>query len=476
MKKKIKIFNRSSFNLAISWLKKNKFTILLISLFTIELLSRFYQMDVRTPFGYDQVDNAWAAKRLIIEHKFPIVGMVAKQNSGIYIGPLYYYFVSIFYFLTNLNPVASNLIAGVTSIFTFWTIYLVTKKLFNKEVALIAAFINTFSYLAIIFDGIQWPVNFLPSISLIIFYLLYKIINGDVKKLIYLALAVGIVFNIHFTAIFFPIIVFLSLPLFPWNFNTIKYILVSTIVFIIFLIPNLVFYILNSKAYASNSSYLSSYYHGFHLRRFVQLVNDQSIEFVQFLLVPWLGIFRSAIVPIFFVVYWLDNNISEKKKFLYLVGLWFVVPWLVFTTYKGEISDYYFVGLGHTDLAIAASSPEEALQLAREYRRVRQTSRLKQYHPFAIPYLIQMAGEEFNQFEQSKANFRKLAHTGLDQTIRVINYHEHNPMGEPTPHIDSSLDAAIMRENMSVEGFVAHAVDELIDEIGQLPAPELSSV
>ena len=26
----------------------------------------------------------------------------------------------------------------------------------------------------------------------------------------------------------------------------------------------------------------------------------------------------------------------------YLIGLWFIVPWFVFSTYKGEISNYYF--------------------------------------------------------------------------------------------------------------------------------------
>lgn len=41
-------------------------------------------MEVLNPFGWDQVDNAWAAQNMIVNHKFPLLGMVAKQNSGIY--------------------------------------------------------------------------------------------------------------------------------------------------------------------------------------------------------------------------------------------------------------------------------------------------------------------------------------------------------------------------------------------------------
>ena len=33
--------------------------------------------------------------------------------------PLYYYFAAFIYLLTNLDPIASGIIAGITSIFSF---------------------------------------------------------------------------------------------------------------------------------------------------------------------------------------------------------------------------------------------------------------------------------------------------------------------------------------------------------------------
>ena len=185
---------------------KSKANIIVLIIFGFEIFLRFYQMDIKNPFGWDQVDNAWAAKNILVNHWFPLVGMVAKGNSGIYIGPLYYYLISIFYWITNFNPIASGIIAGLTSIFSFWVIYYVLRKLISKGAAIIGVIINTFALPLIISDRVQWPVNFIAPISLLVFYLLYRVIQGDIKKIMPLAILVGISFSVHFTSLFFPII------------------------------------------------------------------------------------------------------------------------------------------------------------------------------------------------------------------------------------------------------------------------------
>ena len=52
-------------------LLKNKFLIIVFVIFLFELFLRTYQLDLKNPFGYDQVDNAWVAKNLIEEGKLP---------------------------------------------------------------------------------------------------------------------------------------------------------------------------------------------------------------------------------------------------------------------------------------------------------------------------------------------------------------------------------------------------------------------
>lgn len=324
-------------------LSKNKQYLLLVIIFLVSISLRLYQVEIKSPFGYDQVDNAWAAKNFIVNGQWPLVGMVAKANSGIYIGPLYYYFVSFFYFIFNLNPIASTAISLVSSIITFFVIFYITKKMFSIELALIAVLINTFCFKIILFDQVQWPVQLLPAISFLIFYFLYKVITGDVKKMIPLAIFTGVAFNLHFTAIFFPIIIFLSLPFFPRNRKTFKYMLCSLPCFLIFLIPNIIYLIINSTANLTTSSYLSTYYHGFHLQRMFQIMGDAFIQFDPYLAIDSVKPFKFLLLPLFFIIFYLKPLSLKKSRFLYLVLLWFVIPWLVFTTYSGEISDYYFI-------------------------------------------------------------------------------------------------------------------------------------
>jgi 4-amino-4-deoxy-L-arabinose transferase-like glycosyltransferase len=325
-------------------LVRDKFIVAVFILFLIHLFFTFFNMSKWAAFDWDQVDNAWAAARIILAHKYPLIGMVAKQNSGMYIGPLYYYLVSIFYFFTRLDPIASPILAGLTRIFDFFVVYMVSRKLFNKYVALVATILYTFSAYAIQVERSQWPVNFVAPLSMLAFLYLYEIAKGNSKYFIHLGVTLGLFFNIHFTALFFPIIGLLSLPIIPLKKIQWKYVVITAVVLGIFLLPQIVYYLQQSSGLNAYSSYASSYYHGFHPRRFLQLTHDAFIKFQSILgstfpaLKDWVILF----VPLFAFAIFKSEKKHAARKITYLTALWFLVPWIVFTTYSGEISDYYF--------------------------------------------------------------------------------------------------------------------------------------
>jgi hypothetical protein len=171
---------------------------------------------------------------------------------------------------------------------------------------------------------------------------LYKVLIENPKYLLFLALVMGFSLNVHFTSIFYPLIVLLCLPFFPWSKQTVKYILLSIPIFLIFLIPNFLAEILSRNSHTNSLvSYINAYYHGFHLTRVLQLTHDAFVEF-QLIMRGWFHDMNYLLVLAFYTVYFLIK--PTKKKFImsYLIGLWFIVPWFVFATYKGEISNYYF--------------------------------------------------------------------------------------------------------------------------------------
>lgn len=327
----------------IGFIKKHKLWIIFFLTLALHIFLRFYQLEIRSFFSWDQVDTAWKTKEIILDNKFPLLGPAARWGSGIFIGPAYVYIGALFYFLTNLDPIASGIFAGVVSIVSFFTIFWVTKKIFSNEVALIAVIMNTVSFSAIQFDRIQWEVNFVPIISLILFYALYKIIIDRKEKYVFLlSFILGSAFHGHLTtAVFLPIITIFSLPLFPWSRKLIKYCIFSLPLFLIWLVP-IAIAVISTSLVQHSANYTSTSLHGFHFRRFTQLTGDAFIEFQTFFRVSGIGSYlKFLFLPAFYIIYYLKSG-KKSIVFFYLIFLWYIVPWVVFALYSGEISNYYF--------------------------------------------------------------------------------------------------------------------------------------
>ncbi len=338
----MKRFNTFSKSWKLKMSKKQLCIVLFILLFALHFFLRVYKLEEINPFGWDQVDNAWAASSILVGHDYPLVGMQAKNNSGIYIGPLYYYFVAAVYAFTQLDPIASAYIALISSAIGFVTLFFVTLKIFSRSTAFVAVGIYTVSLYGILFDRIQWPVNFIMPLSLLIFYALFRVLQGKEKYVLLLTLCIGLSFHVHFTAVFYPLIVFMALPFFPRTKKMILYTLSSILLFLIFLSPVLIAMMTKKSSGGDMGTYIESNSHGFHLRRFFQLTKDAVIKFDSIIRWKELAFMKYVALPLFFLTYVIEKKNKERLLLCYLIGLWFLVPWFVFSLYKGEISDYYF--------------------------------------------------------------------------------------------------------------------------------------
>jgi 4-amino-4-deoxy-L-arabinose transferase-like glycosyltransferase len=324
----------------------NSFIVYILVLFAAHIFFSFYKLQERAVYGWDQVDNAWAAIRILNEGKYPLLGMIAKGNSGMYIGPFYYYLVALFYWVTHLNPIASPILAGCTSIFGFLSIYFVSHRLFGKRVAVWSCLIYTCSFSIIRTEHNQWPVNFIAPLSILIFYFLHESLTKHIKYLLPAAFFTGLAFHMHFTAVFYPVIFLCTLPWYPKTTQTLKFLLLSLVLFLLLQTPQIIYYFDNNTGAVGNYIlYFNTYYHGLHLRRILQLVHDAFIEFEAIIGVPY-KFLRPAVflyVPLFMFLSWNDTRLKNKFILPYLTFLWIAVPWLIFSTYRGEITDYYFL-------------------------------------------------------------------------------------------------------------------------------------
>lgn len=335
------ISNKAGF---IQFLLQHKTLIFVGVLFLLHLFLRFYEIETKSSFTYDQVDSAWAAKRIIIDNNYPLIGAENKLGSGVYIGPLYYYIVAAFYYLTNMDPIAAGLLAGTTSILGFFVLFYVAKKIFSLKVAIIALFINTVPYSSIDFERIQWEVNFIPIILLLSLYFLYRILLGHERSILYFALVYAFALHIHLTTVvFLPIMLLCTLPFFPKTKKSLYYIVLSIPVVLVGLAPIITYNIIAGNLQATGSlAYAHSSFHGIYLTRIMQLLKDAFIQMEFFFIFPQIRHLSIFMLPIFFIVYFL--NIPTRKKFIVfaLIFLSFMIPWIVMSAYSGEITNYYF--------------------------------------------------------------------------------------------------------------------------------------
>ncbi len=326
-----------------NYVREHKILCFFFLLLALHIFFRFYKLFERASLGWDQVDSAWAAKSILVDKNYWLKGPVVKGNSGIYMGPLYYYLITPFYALTNLDPIASAIFAGITSIISFFVLYFVTQKIFDSRVALIAAFINTFSVAVMSWDRVPSAANFIVPISYVIFYFLYKVITGNPKYILHLAIATGLSFHVDFTSVFYPICILLALPLFPRNKKTLYCILVSLPVFFLFLVPSVARDVHTGRAtFGSLFSYIGTYFHGIHLRRIVQLAHDAFISFEGILQFRILRPFVFFFLPLFIVLYYWAKPHRHRLLLGFLMVLWVVAPWLTLSAYSGELTFYYF--------------------------------------------------------------------------------------------------------------------------------------
>ncbi len=207
---------------------------------------------------------------------------------------------------------------------------------------MIAAGINATSVYFIYSDRGQVPINFIPSVGLLLFYYLYEVLRGKADKIPWLAVILGLSFHVHFTSVFYPVIIALTLPWWPNIKTNAKYYLYAVLLLIISFSPMIIDSVIKKQPFwQASGAYISSSTHGLHLRRILQLSHDAFIEFESILMFRFFRPFVFFVLPVFVYIY----NIRQKRKNLWigiLLSLWIIVPWIGFSLYSGEITSYYF--------------------------------------------------------------------------------------------------------------------------------------
>lgn len=176
---------------------------LLLVIIGLSAFLRLNQIDKYMTFLGDEGRDVLIVKRMIIDHKWTLLGPTASVG-GFFMGPIYYYFMMPFLWASNLNPVGPAIGVALVGILTNALVYLVGARWFSRRVGFIAAALYAISPLIISYSRSSWNPNIIPFFSLLSMYLMWlSIVQKKGYLLLFVGIASGIGIQLHYTYLFF---------------------------------------------------------------------------------------------------------------------------------------------------------------------------------------------------------------------------------------------------------------------------------
>lgn len=312
----------------------------LVVILIIGAILRWINLAQFMSFFYDQARDALVARGILHGH-LVLVGPSA-DTSGLFMGPLWYYFLTPLYFISQGNPAVVLWLVSFFDLATIVFLYLLGKRLFDKKTGLIAAAIWSTGAFPVSYARILSNPSTTALWSILLFFSLEKIQQGKEKYLILTSIFLAMLYQLNpASAYFLTPFTFLALVFLKKYLKSKKIIILSLAVFLLSFFPQFAFEVRNhfpSLVHLRNL-YLTGgpkegFLHGLWLRW--ENWRDELSGYTFFLHREW-SVFSFILGLLFFLV--------SKSKNKQLFGLWIVVPLLTyfFLYFRGESHPHYLL-------------------------------------------------------------------------------------------------------------------------------------
>ena len=334
------------------FIKKNRTEFwLLVIILAVGAFLRLYDLNDSMHFANDEGRDAFVVKSIVEGEELPLLGPAAPNNRpDFHLGPAFYYLLAPFFWLSGSDPVGGAYLVALLSIASLFLIYYLGKKLFDRWVGLLAAFLMATNFLMIRYSRWTWNPHPVPFFILLLLLALWKLHRGKQNYLILLAISLGFIIQLHGTALFvLPVFLVVYWIIFRPKIKWQKWLL-ATVCFLIVISPLRIYDLQNNLANTKgffrilgqsdsqgalplwqkiDKSYLS--FHGF----WDELTMNNRLQFLSALLI--IGILAWLLTKNY-------QKISAKEKSYHysVLALWFFIPLLIFIFYKEQIPPHYY--------------------------------------------------------------------------------------------------------------------------------------
>ena len=324
----------------------------LLMILGIGAFFRFYRIREYLVFLGDEGRDMLVAKRMLTELRPVLLGPITSVG-GMYLGPMYYYFMTPFVWLFGYDPVGPAIMVALIGIATIFLVYKTGKDFFDTPTGLISALLYATSPLVIIYSRSSWNPNVLPFFAILTVYFLLDIyVHKRIEKIFFVGLTLGIAIQLHYLSLILFALTFVVLVL-SRSVLTIKRIIQLVIGFLITFSPFILFELRHSfpntrtlLQFVTKSGNDST----FAFRSFFDRFISTSVRLFERLITVEPGVY--AVFSILCVsiciggLYIFKKYRKSKTAVVVPPGLPIIVMWLgigifAYSFYQGAVYDYY---------------------------------------------------------------------------------------------------------------------------------------
>lgn len=324
---------------------------LLFLILAVAAYLRVWRISDYMTFLGDEGRDVLVVKRMIVDHKWTLLGPTASVG-GFFLGPIYYYFMLPFLWLWRLDPAGPAVMVALFGTATVYVVYRIGRDFFTEWVGLSAAALYAVSPVVIAFSRSSWNPNVVQFFSALLVYFLWLVAKKpELKYFVGIGIILGIGLQLHYVFSFLGVVTLFWLFIIRKH-NVLGHVIVG------FLIGYSPFLLFELRHGFPNTTTLFRFLAegketGFTFSEFIKTISDVSFRLFGRLLLrypqpEWWGRFSPLLqtlwnggtVALFLSGVW--AAIVTKKTGAKLLLLWFFVVVFLFGFYRRGIYDYYF--------------------------------------------------------------------------------------------------------------------------------------
>jgi len=185
-----------------NWISQNKLEFfLLVFIISFGGFLRLYQITGHATFLGDEGRDALVVKRMIVDHRFTLLGPTTSLGQ-MYLGPFYYYMMAIPMWLMGLDPAGPAVMVGLMGTLTIFMVWLLGREFFSPVAGITASALYAVSLLVINHTRSSWNPNPMPLFAALAIYGLFKSLkNKDGRWLVLVGASLGVAFQLHYISL-----------------------------------------------------------------------------------------------------------------------------------------------------------------------------------------------------------------------------------------------------------------------------------